>query len=798
MTLPQLFKFLTFLMVLLGTLSLLIFGHYSSSPGTGMLVLVAMFAGLFFWESKVHTPLWELAWKVVAVVVVVYVIGDIVAGPLDSAETRVVKHAANLSIFLHLFKIYNRKTARDYKQIYLISFFQFVSCTTLTTSFGFYLLFSLYVVVALWTLSLFHIRNQIERHKAYRYLPRASAPSGSELFGRALGSSATVSVRSILGPGYFAMTFVVAVGILLMSLGMFFLLPRKGVAGLGRFQLPHAVSGLSGEVDLDRFGRISQDDEIVMEVALPGVRQVPDKVLWHAGSLSYFDGQVWRKTPPGIFSRDMRYSPRVRPPECHSYNVPLGEVPQLYQTMPEEEFATRTELWEQRVSVQPGHAVFLISATRLPVHIESPIGFTLEEINTVRFTGSPPGPISYTVFSEHAMPSERQLQRAGFVTEQQDRHGEITREYLRAVPLSDKSLAVLRDEIKIADHATPYEKIMAIQQFLEDNFVYTLDIQRPERGVDVIENFLVHTRQGHCEYFASAMALMLKECGIPSRLVFGYVSTSESWNRFLGGSFVIRERDAHAWVEAALVIDGKVQWVPFDPSPRQATSSVPRSFLGRFFYGVGRFFEALKARWHESVVAFDRSYQNRIAARLETMLTEMRRAAMVQVRDAGRSVRWIWHKLTRTRATMVLTPLALACLLSAGALLLARRIRRRVRFRRAYVQSRPERPTHSVRFYERMLKLLLQHDIVKPAEQTPSEFAASLAGRGELAPAVGGLTELYYRVRFGHTQLTGKQIRWVHEALGRLRRALLPRRQAATGTGQDQDANPLDTPGGAR
>jgi hypothetical protein len=250
------------------------------------------------------------------------------------------------------------------------------------------------------------------------------------------------------------------------------------------------------------------------------------------------------------------------------------------------------------------------------------------------------------------------------------------------------------------------------------------------------------------------------------------MTTPESWNKFLGGSCAIRERDAHAWVEAALVIDGEVRWVPFDPSPRRAVARMPVSPLGRFIHGVGQFFEALKTRWHESVIAFDRRYQNRVAANIEQTLVEMRRSAVGNLRAAGRWISRVWGRLTRTPATAVLTPLALACSVTALALLIVRRLRRRVRFRRAYVENKPERQVRSVRFYERMLRMLLQHDIVKPAELTPREFTFALGKYTELRPAVGRLTDLYYAVRFGNRQLTGRQIGSVHEALGQVRQVL--------------------------
>jgi hypothetical protein len=791
MTLPQLFKFLSFLMVLLGTTALLVFGHYAATPGTGLLVLVALFAGLFFWESKVHTPAWALAWKVASVLLVLYVLGDIVTQTAATAHTHVVKQAANLSIFLQLLKIYNRKAARDYAQMYLISLFQFVSCTTLTTSFGFFFLFALYVVVALWTLSLFHIRSQIERHEAFRSLPGLVQPSASQLFGKAVGSSSSLAPRSILGPAYFATTFVLALAILVTALGMFFLFPRRQVAGQsempGRFQIGHLSTGLSGEIDLERFGRVAQDREIVMQVTLPDATSVPAKVLWRAGALAYFDGTTWESGPPGEVAPDAR-SPRpfrVSPPYSQFYKPEYEDALSRYRWLSNEALAAHPDVWEQRITAEPADAMFLVSATNPPVLIESDRAFTDGAMGTFRLAELPLRTVSYTVFSEYSPLPERALRKARPLTSAEDPGGRLRAFYLASRPLSPKSLAVLTDRIRIGDYATPYEKIEAIETYLEQNYAYTLDIGRVPRDVDPIEYFLVNTKRGHCEYFASAMALMLKAAGIPARLAYGYMTTGENWNSFLGGHFVVRRQDAHTWVEAALVVDGELRWVPFDPSPRPAAEEEPTWFLPRFFRGVSKFFEALRTRWQESVVAFDRRHQNRIAEQIETLLADMRRSALGAVRAAGQRIEWVWAQLTRTRLTSVLTPLALACVLTAGALLIRREALRWMRFRRAYVENRPETQRHSVRFYERMLRLLLQHDIVKPAEQTPREFATGFESRPELRPAVAGLTDLYYARRFGDTQLTGTQIRWVHEALATLRRQLGARPQPGR--------KPLDT-----
>jgi len=769
MTSPQLFK---------------IFGHYAESPGTGLLVLVALFGGLFFWESRLHTRAWAFVWKLASVVIVLYVVGDILAQPLETASTRVVKHAANLSLFLQLLKLYNRKTARDYKQMYLISFFQFVSCTTLTTSFGFFFLFGLYVLVALWTLSLFHIRDQVEHFKAYRLLPRVVEHGGTPFFGRASGVSSALGRRPILGPGYFAATFALALVILLTAFGMFFLFPRQQVAGqselLGRFRIGRATMGLSGEIDLDRYGRIFEDRETVMKVTLPYVPYVPEKVLWRARALACFDGVRWQEGPPGLVAPDSRLTKplRVDAPQAGFYRPDYEYTPSRYRDLEAEKLQTHAEIWEQRVFVEPGHALFLVAATSPPVLIDSDRSFTVEPMATFRFVGPPDMPVSYTVHSEFTPPSEHTLLRASAVTDKEDPDGRVRAFYLASTPLSAKSKALLENEIRIADYATAYGKIKAIKAYLEDNYTYALEIERAAEGVDPIENFLVHTKRGHCEYFASAMALMLQESGIPARVVLGYMTTQENWKKFFGGYFKIRQQDAHAWVEAALVIDGEIQWVPFDPSPRQALTPPPASAIGRFFLGVSEFFEALKTRWHESVIAFNRQHQHDIAETLEKTLREMRRSAIANLHAVWGRIRWVWARLTRTRVTAALTPIALACFLVAGALLIHRRVMRWLRFRRAYIENRPEKQLHSVRFYERMLRALLQHDIVKPAAQTPREFVGAFDGRDRLQSVIEGLTSLYYAVRFGHAQLTGTQIRWVHEALETLRRSL-----GARGTG---------------
>ncbi|MBI4820850.1 MAG: transglutaminase domain-containing protein [Deltaproteobacteria bacterium] len=102
----------------------------------------------------------------------------------------------------------------------------------------------------------------------------------------------------------------------------------------------------------------------------------------------------------------------------------------------------------------------------------------------------------------------------------------------------------------------------AIERGLSDGFEYSLDFQRTD-GVDPVIDFLTKHREGHCEYFATAMVLLLRTRGVPARMVGGFLVTEQSP---LGGYFLVRDSNAHAWVEA--FIEGS--WRTLDPTPAGA------------------------------------------------------------------------------------------------------------------------------------------------------------------------------------------------------------------------------------
>jgi transglutaminase-like putative cysteine protease len=117
----------------------------------------------------------------------------------------------------------------------------------------------------------------------------------------------------------------------------------------------------------------------------------------------------------------------------------------------------------------------------------------------------------------------------------------------------------------------PYDAATAIQNYLRDNYTYSLTTPTRPAGMDPLYFFLFRSKKGYCEYFASAMGDMLRSLGIPTRLVNGFgPGTYDATIQ----SFVVRAQDAHTWVEAYFPGYG---WIPFEPTPDFAGGYMPIS-----------------------------------------------------------------------------------------------------------------------------------------------------------------------------------------------------------------------------
>jgi protein-glutamine gamma-glutamyltransferase len=108
---------------------------------------------------------------------------------------------------------------------------------------------------------------------------------------------------------------------------------------------------------------------------------------------------------------------------------------------------------------------------------------------------------------------------------------------------------------------TPYEYVLAVSQYLRNGFTYTEKPPAPAPGVSPLESFLFDTKAGYCQHYSAAMALLLRMGGIPARVATGFSPGGYSKRK---QAWIVRDTDAHSWVEAWF---DRYGWVTMDPTP---------------------------------------------------------------------------------------------------------------------------------------------------------------------------------------------------------------------------------------
>ena len=120
-----------------------------------------------------------------------------------------------------------------------------------------------------------------------------------------------------------------------------------------------------------------------------------------------------------------------------------------------------------------------------------------------------------------------------------------------------------------AASGNPYDIATGIERYLRTTYAYATVINNPPANRDVADYFLFDAKEGYCEYFATAMTVLLRANSIPARVVTGYLPGA----RQADGRFLSRESQAHSWVEVYFPQYG---WITFDPTPRPDVAPIVR------------------------------------------------------------------------------------------------------------------------------------------------------------------------------------------------------------------------------
>jgi protein-glutamine gamma-glutamyltransferase len=617
----------------------------------------------------------------------------------------------HLMLFATVVRLFSATTTRDYLFLSLMAFSSMLASAILTVDtvfLAFFFVFlglavSTFVGLEMWRSAQGTVTTPIER-----------------------GTSAAQRLHNALG----ITSTGIAAGSLLVGAVIFLILPRFNGGYMSGFSLqPTLVSGFSDDVELGEIGEIKKSSVVVMRVTVDGGLRAARGVHWRGVALTHFDGKRW-------FNEPQKSTNLTRNDEAGWFRVnsvdpgtQIAGNPIHYTVLLEPIGSTTLFVADETESIR---GRFNNTDNRAPLSQRN--AYLVED-----FTGSIFNPyrsfsrVEYEAKSTVPAPPPAAVRGAGT-----DYPADIRAMYLQ-LPALDPRIAALAKQITTRDK-TPYDKAQSIEGYLRSNFGYTLDLTGAPTS-DPLAYFLFQKRAGHCEYFAAAMAVMLRTLGIPSRYINGF-QTGE-YND-VAGDLVVRASDAHSWVEAYFPGFG---WLMFDPTP--PSNEKPLSMMAQ----LSHYWDWFELQWSEWVINYDFIHQITVAqnlGRASRDWADQIRVAFLRLRRHATDRLTIWQRRALGNPAGRMRMLAMLLALFLCIVLARPDVRQRllalwhVRISHTRVMT----PHLATLQYNEMLRLLARRGIRKEPGQTPMEFAALLP-RGSLAEPVFELTSMYLAARFG-------------------------------------------------
>lgn len=655
-------------------------------------------------------------------------------------------------VLLQIIKVYEQRYNRDYAQLLVLSLLLMVAASINTASLIFGILLVIYLFLSLYCCLLFHLKVETDHAKQALGLREAQAnPATLRQDQRFL----TRSMRRL--------TMVVALVSVTCAIVVFLFFPRgAGANFLGplNLQAVQRMTGMSEQVSFQQLARITQNTEIVGHAwvwhngqLVQGTREL----MLRGSTLNVYTGNdrqqgQWR----WVHSRPPTEPPVARVAEQTPLTLPPNHAVDFSR-----------DQWHQRYLLEPTDTrlIFAMPGVSQFTPLSDSVGLRYEKRDETLHTVEPlRHRLEYEVISRGALLPADMKELPPL---QSNIDPKIT-VFARRAEVSGKdakgSLAAQRDPQAVV---TPLDGLIAknISDYLRANFTYTLDLTDAARieGEDPIVAFLYRLHRGHCEYFAGAMTLMCQSLGIHARMVIGFACNE--YNR-VGGFYVIRQSQAHAWVEV-LTPKG---WETFDPTTgRQATGSADNGAWRQ----LRQLFDYIEFTWANSVVAYDQSNRQSLITGLETQLIQTsnnsHEAAQRVYGWFGTAQSWL---LSSYLLAGVLILMAVGVVGAIAWYIWERyKMRRRVAHLGlgALSTSDQMRLLRQLGFYDDMTRLLERRRIIRPRYMTPMEFSSSLDYLpAEAFDIVRELTRIFYRIRFGQSHLKPSQQRRLSAALDRL------------------------------
>ncbi|MFO1044347.1 MAG: transglutaminaseTgpA domain-containing protein [Planctomycetaceae bacterium] len=649
-----------------------------------------------------------------------------------------------------------------------------------------------YLFGAIWTLSVFSLYRVAQDFAAIEPdspngIPKsvtARSSSQSEVFDeiRLENNASWISLRMVSGVAFtsFAGLFIGA--------AFFALVPRVWVGtalGISDDALPAAmkrVTGQATEVRLGDLGQILVSNDPVLSLKIYDLKS-DEQVSTHkfAESLGMsepmFRGAVLTNYAAGNWK------------PISSGNTIISIIPRAYDSLSKTsvEAAFRQEIHLERI----GTNVLYCLGRPLAMRDREGSRVANSEVSSqlaIRrdWFESLPGAVEYIVFTGPPKPDEfTQGARESSYFHRSDRYIkaclEVSGDLGRLSALAQK---VRDDEAeRIGQPLTPIETAKAIESYLRDSGEYSYSLSTPvvDPDIDPVEDFLFNRRTGHCQYFATALALMLRAVNIPSRVVTGFKGGIEQAD----GTLNVEKRFAHAWVEACT--EGR-HWVAFDATPEDGRAeSVTEIGANKNMFAL--LTSRLAVMWESNILDVSLERQELLIYEpLREWVNALIEFQQSFVKSPREAMKELIPKILDLRNWLSLPGLLVLTLLFASGWL----IRRKSAWLRNLLKRRARTTSDSnrrIEFYERFVKLMKSTGRVQQQGQTQQEFTSEVApelarrlGDVGVEPHVQAVASLFYRVRFGESELTEHEASEMNELLGRLEKELDPkhRRHATT------------------
>jgi len=627
-------------------------------------------------------------------------------------DATVLDVAVEFAIALQIVRLATRIGAAHDQQVIILALLHLIAGTMLGGGISYGICFIGFILVIPGALVLSHLRREVEGNYRQGARDRTGLPVDMP---RILRSRRVVSARFVLA------TCLLAVPILAFTALLFITFPRVGLSLLlfNRDSNERMV-GFSDRIDLGEVGSLRADPTLALRVEIPDLPDPPPpRIELHLRGTAFdaYDGRAWSRTQT-----------TVEPVPSHFGTLTLRRRPRKHR---DRVMTIDLEPFDPPVLFIPRRTVAL---RMRPRGQSSPRG-------TVELFAGGEGEIRYRT-------KERGARYQVFLGNENERSYEVLSEedrarYLQLPPNLSPRIGELARTI-VANRTGDWEKAIFIQEHLREHYRY--DLSSPSGGAEnPLDDFLFNTRAGHCEFYSTAMVVMLRELGIPARNVTGFLGGT--YNRF-GNFYAVRQGDAHSWVEA--FIDG-LGWTTFDPTP--AVDGEGPAQLKGVFATLRDFLEATSQRWDRHVIGYDLHQQ---VSTFQRIANASRKSGINLNSDSPRA---------RAVGTSVLGLL----LIGGAAFWYWRR-------RQGEPTSEPDpskpKPSREQRMasslYASLEQAMASQNIRRNPGTPPLRHAMALRATGHpLGPEILELTRIYLAVRFGGEPLTDEMR---HDFEARIRR----------------------------